>query len=92
MNCEPNSPFESIEGAQDYLALLAQTVVEVKRDTEADIRDKTTSGAQRQVEALRLVSYNLEKLEYHIRISRRLLNDLRTLRRLLHKERQPLAA
>ena len=39
-------------------------------------------------EALQLVSYNLAKLTLHITTSRRILNDLRTLRRLLLAERQ----
>jgi hypothetical protein len=39
------------------------------------------------VQALQLVSFNLHKLEKHIRKSRRILNDLRILRRLLHQER-----
>jgi len=43
------------------------------------------------LQALRLVLYKLEKLEQHIRASRRLLNDLRTLRRLLLDERADAA-
>jgi hypothetical protein len=39
------------------------------------------------LEAVRLALYKLEKLEQHIKASRRLLNDLRTLRRLLFEER-----
>jgi hypothetical protein len=42
--------------------------------------------AESLAEAL-LVSYNLAKLNLHITSSRRILNDLRTLRRLLLKER-----
>jgi hypothetical protein len=44
-------------------------------------------GAERRKEALLLVSYNLAKLNLHITASRRILNDLRTLRRLLLAER-----
>ena len=43
--------------------------------------------ADRRKEALLLVSYNLAKLNLHITTSRRILNDLRTLRRLLLAER-----
>jgi hypothetical protein len=35
------------------------------------------------------VSYNLAKLNLHITTSRRILNDLRSLRRLLLAERNP---
>ena len=87
MECKSRTAFESIESAQQYLALLAQTVLEAKRDTKADIDSKATSESPRHVEALRMISYNLEKLERHVKMSRRILNDLRTLRRLLHKER-----
>ena len=38
-------------------------------------------------EALRLVAHNLHRLCFHITKSRRILNDLRTLRRLLLEER-----
>jgi hypothetical protein len=80
--------FECIESAQEYLALLAQTVLEAKQDNELDIDSKASTGRLRHVEALRMISYNLEKLERHVKMSRRILNDLRTLRRLLHQERQ----
>jgi hypothetical protein len=43
--------------------------------------------AERRLEALQLVTYKLEQLSRHIDTSQRLLNDLRTLRRLLLGER-----
>jgi hypothetical protein len=46
-------------------------------------------GAERRKQALLLVSYNLAKLNLHITTSRRILNDLRSLRRLLLAERNP---
>jgi hypothetical protein len=54
---------------------------------EADIATAEREGADRRKEALLLVSYNLAKLNLHITGSRRILNDLRTLRRLLLAER-----
>jgi hypothetical protein len=80
--------FESIESAQEYLALLSQTVIEAQADTQADIDAQTEGRPTRHVEALRMVSYNLEKLDHHLKASHRILNDLRTLRRLLHQERR----
>ena len=44
--------------------------------------------AVRRQEALRLVAHNLSQLSVHITKSRRILNDLRTLRRLLLEERR----
>jgi len=87
MESEPRPAFESIESAQEYLGLLSQTVLEAREDTQADIDAKTNGQPMRHVEALRMVSYNLEKLDHHLKVSRRILNDLRTLRRLLHQER-----
>jgi hypothetical protein len=88
VECKAQAAFESIESAQEYLALLAQTVLEAKKDNDIDIDSRATTESPRHVEALRMISYNLEKLERHVKMSRRILNDLRTLRRLLHQERQ----
>ncbi|MFZ0287283.1 MAG: hypothetical protein WAL32_18790, partial [Terriglobales bacterium] len=87
------TPFDSIEGAQEYLALLAQALDEAKQSTEADLASDVHAAAPRRLEAMRLALYKLEKLEKHIKVSRRLMNDLRTLRRLLFEERaQPAVA
>ena len=81
------TPFDSIEGAQEYLALLAQVLTEAQQSTEADLASDVHAAAPRRLEAMRLALYKLEKLEQHIKVSRRLMNDLRTLRRLLFEER-----
>lgn len=81
------TPFDNIESAQEYLALLTQALEEATANAEADILGQTNSHTARRRDALRLVLYKLEKLERHIKVSRRLLNDLRTLRRLLLDER-----
>lgn len=77
--------FETLESAHDFVALLATTVAEAKRDLEGDV--KRESAATRRRDALRIALYNLAKLELHVNQSRRILNDLRTLRRLLFEER-----
>lgn len=89
MKHKEQAAFECIESAQEYLALLAQTVLEAKQENELDVASKVSAGPLRHVDGLRMISYNLEKLERHVKMSRRILNDLRTLRRLLHQERQP---
>jgi hypothetical protein len=86
------TPFESIESAHEFLRLLASTVVEAKRDLEADIPAEPNSNISRRVEALQLASYNLGKLEHHVKTSARILNDLRMLRRVLLEERAVAAA
>ena len=67
--------------------MLAEAVDEARRDVEADIAEAERDGAERRKQALLLVSYNLAKLNLHITAGRRILNDLRTLRRLLLAER-----
>src|SRR5579884_3105276 len=81
------TPFDSIEGSHEYVALLAEAVDEARRDVEEEIASAEREGADRRKQALLLVSYNLAKLNLHITTSRRILNDLRTLRRLLLAER-----
>jgi hypothetical protein len=86
---QAETPFDSIEGSHEYVALLAEALDEARRDVEAEIAAAERDGAERRKEALLLVSYNLAKLNLHITTSRRILNDLRSLRRLLLAERNP---
>lgn len=83
MEFEANAAFESIESAQEYLALLAQVIVESQQAVEADIQGTNEAELPRRVEALRLIGFKLEKLASHLKTSRRILNDLRMLRRIL---------
>ena len=92
MGYQAETPFDSIEGSHEYVALLAEALAEARGDVEAEIQIAEREGAQRRKEALILVSYNLTKLNLHITASRRILNDLRTLRRLLLAERQAVTA
>lgn len=67
--------------------MLAEAVEEARREVEEEVAAAEHERADRRKEALLLVSYNLAKLNLHITSSRRILNDLRTLRRLLLAER-----
>jgi hypothetical protein len=84
---QAETPFDSIEGSHEYVALLAEALEEARREVESEIAAAEGDRADRRKEALLLVSYNLAKLNLHITTSRRILNDLRTLRRLLLAER-----
>ena len=84
---EAETPFDSIEGSHEYVAMLAEALAEARAEVEAEIAIANREEAQRRKDALILVSYNLAKLNLHITASRRILNDLRTLRRLLRDER-----
>ncbi len=86
------TPFDTIESAQDYIDLLLEAVEEAKRDVEAEIELAAGPNGERRTQALQLVTLNLNKLSGQITRSRRILNDLRTLRRLLLEERKPAAA
>jgi hypothetical protein len=81
------APFDNIESSHEYVALLAETIEETRLEIEALIALATAEHANRRKEALQLVSYNLTKLSAHMTASRRILTDLRTLRRLLLGER-----
>jgi hypothetical protein len=89
MEYQAETPFDSIEGSHEYVALLAEALDEARRDVEAEVALAEREGAERRKQALLLVSYNLAKLNLHITTSRRILNDLRSLRRLLLAERNP---
>ncbi len=81
---ERETPFDNIESAQQFVELLAEAIEEARGEVEAEIANPQ---AERQLQALQLVSYKLAKLSTHIGTSHRILNDLRTLRRLLLRER-----
>jgi plasmid stabilization system protein ParE len=85
---QPETPFDNIESAHQYVDLLAEAIEEARADIEREVEYAAElPNAERRKEALLLVAYNLEKLGSHMTTSRRLLNDLRTLRRLLMEER-----
>ena len=92
MSVEPETPFDSIEGSYQYVDMLAEAIAEARRDVEAEVALAEEESADRRKQGLLLVSYNLAKLEGHVTTSRRILNDLRTLRRVLMSERKPARA
>ena len=86
-NHQPATPFDNIESSHEYVSLLAKAVEEALADVDADIAFASETEAGRRKEALQLVRFHLNKLSGHMTSSRRILNDLRTLRRLLLEER-----
>ena len=88
MRNQTQNPFESIEDAHRYVTLL----VEALGETEIEVRgqmDAPDGADDRRIQALRLVLHKLNQLRNHLEASRRTLNDLRTLRRLMFEEREP---
>jgi len=82
---ESAAAFESIESAQEHFGLLAQVVLQSQQAVQADIPVKADSGSPRRVEGLRLIGFKLERLASHIKMSLRILNDLRMLRRIVYQ-------
>ena len=91
MGSQPETPFDSIENARDYIRLLLETVADARQEIASDLTAAQDAQSDRRLEALRLVHYKLEKLEQHLQSSSRSLNDLRSLRRLLFDERAEAA-
>src|SRR3974390_1830142 len=88
MKSQSDDPFETIESAHDFVTLLAAAISQAKVELQVDVdRESATADVSRRVDALRIALYNMEKLELHSSRSGRILNDLRTLRRLLFEER-----
>ena len=87
MNSQNTNPFETIESAHHFMALLSEAVAEARQEIENDAQRESSLSESRRLDALRMALYSLEKLELHVSRSSRILNDLRTLRRLLFGER-----
>jgi hypothetical protein len=85
---ERETPFDSLESAHEYLSLMREALEEAYAAIQQDTAEaQLTQGAERRLEALRLVDYKLNQLRKHLLASLVLTNDLRTLRRLLLRER-----
>ncbi len=91
MSYSPDTPFDNIESAQEYIGLLLEAIEEAQREVNAELERTAGPQAERRRQALQLIAHNLNKLAFHISRSRRILNDLRILRRLLFEERQAVA-
>lgn len=81
--------FETLESARDFVALLAESIAEARQELEGDVQREPASS--RRLDALRIALYSVAKLEVHVKRTSRILNDLRSLRRLLFEERGGLS-
>jgi hypothetical protein len=88
VNYQPGTPFDNIESALEYLNLLLEATREAQDQIQTEIVRAANPQLARRKQAFQLVHYKLEKLLSHIAASRRMLNDLRMLRRLLLEERK----
>ena len=85
------TPFDNVEGAHEYVGLLLEAVRQAREEVVHDLERAQAERAARQVEALQLVAWKLERLDAQLLASRHLLNDLRRLRRLLLGDDGPAA-
>ena len=88
MNYKSETPFDNIESALEYVNHLLEATREAQDQIESEILRAANPQLARRKQALQLVNYKLDKLSSHVAASRRILNDLRTLRRLLLEERK----
>jgi hypothetical protein len=85
MNSPIGNAFQSIDSAHDFVTLLTETVVEAKRDVEADVERESRTPSSTRLDVLRMALYSLEKLEVHMTRSRHILDDLRSQHELLSR-------
>jgi len=81
--------FDSIESAQDFMKVLADTILDSMKELKDDQQAAVREGELRRAQAIGLAIFKLKTLNCHIYKSRIILNDLRTVRRLILNERQP---
>ena len=62
MSAEPTKPFDSIESAHEFVALLEESIVEAAEDIRDHLRQAEATHAERQVHALNLALYKLTQL------------------------------
>ena len=80
-------PFDSIESAQDFMNVLAQTILDAMNDLNDQREQAVREGQERRARALELAMYKAKTLSCYVHKSRRALNDLRMLKRLILNER-----
>ena len=92
MSSPSDTPFDNIENSHRYIALLVEAIDEAQVDISAEIALAEADEAARRLQALQIVRYKLARLHKQMNSSALLLNDLRSLRRLLLDERHPQAS
>jgi hypothetical protein len=86
-----DSPFNNLDAAHEYVGLLLEAVQQTRGDVALDLAAAQADGHLRRSEALQLVAWKLERLEQQLEGSRRVMIDLRRLRKLLIGETDEVA-
>ena len=92
MSDDIEQPFDSIESAQEFMNVLALTALDVIKDLSHDRERALQNGDKRRAQAIDLAIFKLKTLGCYVHKSKRTLNDLRTLRRLILNERLTAAS
>lgn len=85
---ELEHPFDSIESAREFMDVLADTVLDAVRELNQQHHEALEIGLDRRAQAINLALLKLKFLNCHVFKCRRMLNDLRILRRLILDERE----
>jgi len=80
-------PFGSIESAHAFMDVLAETILEAMKELNHEQKAALREGAARRAQAIELAQFKLKMLTCYVHKSRRTLNDLRMIRRLILNER-----
>ena len=88
MLSELTRPFETIESALEFMVLLEGVIAEVSADLQGRLQHVTN---ERHKNGLDLASYKVHQLSSHVQKSRRILNDLTLVRRVLVADGHPMA-
>jgi hypothetical protein len=92
MSDQIEQPFDSIESAHEFMNVLAFTALDVIKDLSRDREQALRDGDQRRAQAIDLAIFKLKTLGCYVHKSRRTLNDLRIIRRLILNERLTVQA
>ena len=87
-----DTPFDTIESAQDFMSVLAETVLDVMKELNREHQRALRENEERRARAIELAMFKLKMLNCYVHKSRRTLNDLRMLRRLIQNERLTVEA
>ncbi len=73
------------------MTVLGETILDVMKDLSRAHQHALQDGEPRRAQAIELAQFKLKMLGCYVQKSRRTLNDLRMIRRLILNERQPSA-
>src|SRR5688500_4648666 len=83
MKIPAENQFDSLKSAVRYLAVLSAELEEAQHGVHDRVGRAKPADAARRVDALQPVAYKRDQLRHRRKGSRRALNDLRMLRRIL---------